>query len=206
MQTSLLARTPRSDSRESTSVSVPLGCCSRKSWDCSSLLSNWVRLNLIRIPVDVEVERAQSNTKLCFPSSFIGTDINVETKAWVPGSSTHLVVRNNKLTEKTFQALVQGAYLVNTSWLDALRACLNESWKTKGTVFNSPLESEFPIPPPPALQDAPIDWQPNPARISLFEHHRFISLTEPKVRLTCFQIYSIWLNTIWRRSHTFYIL
>ncbi|KAF9025681.1 hypothetical protein BGZ52_008801 [Haplosporangium bisporale] len=80
------------------------------------------------------------------------------------------------------QALVQGAYLVNTSWLDALRTCLNESWKSKGAVFNSPLESEFPIPPPPALQDSPIDWQPNPARISLFEHHRFISLVEPKIK------------------------
>lgn len=58
---------------------------------------------------------------------------------------------------------------------------LKESWESKGTVFNPALETEFPIPPPQALQEASIDWQPNPVRISLFEHHRFISLEEPKV-------------------------
>ncbi|KAF9202102.1 hypothetical protein BGZ59_002323 [Podila verticillata] len=137
---------------------------------------------LERVDLSVCSSGMLQHEKLRLIEFSIELDINVETKAWVSGTSTHLVVGNNKLTEKTFQALVQGAYLVNTSWLDALRTCLNESWKSKGAVFNSPLESEFPIPPPPALQDSPIDWQPNPARISLFEHHRFISLVEPKIK------------------------
>ncbi|KAF9333835.1 hypothetical protein BG006_003117 [Podila minutissima] len=137
---------------------------------------------LERVDISVCSSGMLQQEKLRLIESAVELDINIELKAWIPGTSTHLVIGNNKLTEKTFQALVQGAYLVNSSWLEALEKSLKESWEFKGTVFNPALETEFPIPPPQALQEACIDWQPNPARISLFEHHRFISLAEPKIK------------------------
>ncbi|KAG0027624.1 hypothetical protein BGZ81_005430 [Podila clonocystis] len=137
---------------------------------------------LERVDISVCSSGMLQQEKLRLIESAVVLDINVELKTWVPGTSTHLVIGNNKLTEKTFQALVQGAYLVNPSWLGALEKSLTESWESKGTVFNPALETEFPIPPPQALQEASIDWQPNPARIFLFEHHRFISLAEPKIK------------------------
>ncbi|KAF9286891.1 hypothetical protein BGZ74_001206 [Mortierella antarctica] len=120
---------------------------------------------LERVDISVCSSGMLQQEKLRLIESAVELDIKIELKAWIPGTSTHLVVGNNKMTEKTFQALVQGAYLVNSSWLEALEKSLKESWESKGTVFNPALETEFPIPPPQALQEASIDWQPNPARI-----------------------------------------
>ncbi|KAG0325311.1 hypothetical protein BG000_001860 [Podila horticola] len=119
---------------------------------------------LERVDISVCSSGMLQQEKLRLIESAVELDINVELKAWIPGISTHLVIGNNKLTEKTFQALVQGAYLVNPLWLEALEMSLKESWESKGTVFNPALETEFPIPPPQALQEASIDWQPNPIK------------------------------------------
>ncbi|KAG0088365.1 hypothetical protein BGZ93_008308 [Podila epicladia] len=160
---------------------------------------------LERVDISVCSSGMLQQEKLRLIESAVELDINIELKAWIPGTSTHLVIGNNKLTEKTFQALVQGAYLVNSSWLEALEKSLKESWESKGTVFKPALETDFPIPPPQALQEASIDWQPNPARISLFEHHRFISLAEPKYvgELPSYETLSLMLGSM-NQSQTLY--
>ncbi|KAF9425056.1 Prohibitin-1, subunit of the prohibitin complex (Phb1p-Phb2p) [Podila epigama] len=120
--------------------------------------------------------------KLLLVEYAVELDIKVDTNAWISGTSTHLVIGNNKQTEKLFLALTQGAYLVNVDWAKALAKSLNESWETRGTVCNPARESDFPAPVPVAYQVAPVNWQPNPARMVLFEYHRFISLEEPKIK------------------------
>ncbi|KAG0347451.1 hypothetical protein BG004_007691 [Podila humilis] len=137
---------------------------------------------LERVDLSISSSGMTRDEKLRLIESAVDLDVKVESSGWIPGVSTHLVIGNNKLTEKLYLALAQGAYLVNTTWLKALEKCLEESWETKGAIFNPALETDYPAPVPQTFQDASLDWQPSVARTLLFEHHRFISLVEPKIK------------------------
>ncbi|KAF9578849.1 hypothetical protein BGW38_005156, partial [Lunasporangiospora selenospora] len=118
--------------------------------------------------------------KLQVVESAVDIDAKVDSTTWISGTSTHLIIGNNKQTEKMYLALAEGGHLVNLAWLEAMKVALEESWVTRGQKFNPPLEIDYPAPIPEVYQGVPIDWQPNFDRRILFQHVRFIALTATK--------------------------
>ncbi|KAF9189053.1 hypothetical protein BGZ51_000162 [Haplosporangium sp. Z 767] len=106
-------------------------------------------------------------------------DVKVE-DSWVPGTSTHLVIGKNKLTEKMYLALTEGGYLVDTTWLKQQENCLKASWESKGQEHARMLELEHPAPVPLQFANPDVQWAPNYHRRRLFKDYRFISLIKLK--------------------------
>ncbi|EXJ75971.1 uncharacterized protein A1O5_00479 [Cladophialophora psammophila CBS 110553] len=111
---------------------------------------------------------------------------NLDIKAISDFSSEHTthVVANKRNTAKGLLALVNAKYLVTESYLDALDYAATPITLSQ-EVNLSPLESDFDsawphpkdhLPPPgkePTIKPAE-SYQPNPARITVFEHYTFI--------------------------------
>ena len=97
--------------------------------------------------------------------------------------STHVVIGNNKGSQRIFLALAEGGYMVNSSWLKEQLGIFQESWKTKGQKDARMIELDHPAPTPSGYEDANINWAPNFVRRTLFKDHRFISVAKPKVYL-----------------------
>lgn len=111
-------------------------------------------------------------------------DLDIKTIIpYVVGKTTH-VVQNKRNTAKGLQALINGQYIVQDSYVDALVYAA-----TPGDLENieslSPLEENFdsawPDPsehlPPPGkepIQRPPEAFAPNPDRINVFEDYTFI--------------------------------
>ncbi|KAF8948548.1 hypothetical protein BGZ47_004284 [Haplosporangium gracile] len=106
-------------------------------------------------------------------------DVKVE-ESWVPGVSTHVVVGNNKVSQRIFLALAEGGYMVDSTWFKEQLQIFQESWETKGQKEARLIELEHPAPTPTGYEDANIQWTPNFSRRTLFKDYRFISLTKPK--------------------------
>ncbi|KAF9092930.1 hypothetical protein BGX23_003807 [Mortierella sp. AD031] len=106
-------------------------------------------------------------------------DVKVE-ESWVPGVSTHVVIGNNKVSQRIFLALAEGGYMVNSTWFKAQLNNFRESWETMGQKDARMIEMEHPAPTPSGYEDANIQWTPNFVRKTLFKHHRFISVSNPK--------------------------
>ena len=97
--------------------------------------------------------------------------------------TTH-VVASKRNTAKGLQALVYGKYLVTESYLDALEYAATPITLSQD-INLSPLESDFDsawpdarehLPPPgkePTIKP-PEDYQPDPARTSVFDHYTFV--------------------------------
>ncbi|KAF9147916.1 hypothetical protein BG015_010369 [Linnemannia schmuckeri] len=106
-------------------------------------------------------------------------DVKVE-ESWVPGVSTHVVIGNNKVSQRIFLALAEGGYMVDSTWFKEQMRIFQESWETKGQKEARLVELEHPAPTPTGYEDASIQWAPNFSRRTLFKDYRFISLTKPK--------------------------
>ncbi|KAK3820866.1 MAG: hypothetical protein JOS17DRAFT_755091 [Linnemannia elongata] len=106
-------------------------------------------------------------------------DVKVE-ESWVPGVSTHVVIGNNKVSQRIFLALAEGGYMVDSTWFKKQLRVFQESWDTKGQTEARLIELEHPAPTPTGYEDANIQWAPNFFRRTLFKDYRFISLTRPK--------------------------
>ncbi|KAF9276181.1 hypothetical protein BGZ88_001892 [Linnemannia elongata] len=106
-------------------------------------------------------------------------DVKVE-ESWVPGVSTHVVIGNNKVSQRIFLALAEGGYMVDSTWFKKQLRIFQESWETKGQTEARLIEIDHPAPTPTGYEDANIQWAPNFFRKTLFKDYRFISLTRPK--------------------------
>ncbi|KAF9981550.1 hypothetical protein BGZ75_007096 [Mortierella antarctica] len=107
-------------------------------------------------------------------------DAKVE-DTWIPGTSTHLIIGSNKRAEKKlFLALAEGGHLVDLAWLAAQEQSFKESWVSKGATSVKTLEIEYPGSIPTMFENGNIQWTPNHARRSLFQNHRFFSVTKTK--------------------------
>ena len=93
-----------------------------------------------------------------------------------------MVIGNNKGSQRIFLALVEGGYMVDSTWFKKQLRIFQESWDTKGQTEARLIELEHPAPTPTGYEDANIQWAPNFFRRMLFKNYRFISLTRPKVR------------------------
>ncbi|KAF9104505.1 hypothetical protein BGX27_010064 [Mortierella sp. AM989] len=102
--------------------------------------------------------------------------------AWIPGTSTHLVVGKSKRSEKSSLALAEGGHLVNVAWLKAVETSFKESWDSKGQKDALSLETDFPAPVPDAFKTSNIQWTPNAKRRVLFKDYCFISVAAVKYK------------------------
>ncbi|KAF9137703.1 hypothetical protein BGX30_009982 [Mortierella sp. GBA39] len=106
-------------------------------------------------------------------------DVKVE-ESWVPGVSTHVVIGNNKVSQRVFLALAEGGYTIDSTWFKKQLRIFQESWETKGQTEARLIELDHPAPSPTGYEDANVQWAPNFIRRTLFKDYRFISLARPK--------------------------
>ncbi|KAF9920634.1 hypothetical protein FBU30_009499 [Linnemannia zychae] len=147
----------------------------------------WVDVN-IGDKTDFRLERVDWNicsvglslqSKLGIIEMAAEMDIKVE-DSWIPNVSTHVVIGNNKVSQRIFLALAEGGYLVDPTWLKQQLRVFQESWETKGATAPRLIELEHPAPTPSGYEDPNIHWEPNFLRRTLFRDYHFISVTKPK--------------------------
>ncbi|GJJ70272.1 nibrin [Entomortierella parvispora] len=133
---------------------------------------------LERVDISLCSSGMARQAKLSIIESAVEIDAKVDSTAWIPGVSTHLIIGNNKLTEKMYMALAEGGYLVDASWLKDMATSLETSWSSRGQNFTPALETRYPAPVPVDFRDASIQWEPHFSRRTVFSGYRFISFQE----------------------------